>query len=298
VSFDFGEVLTRAWQITWKHKILWAFGILSMLLAYLFMPLGMAPTFSMLMSEDIPVWIDHPAYWLGYFAIFIVLMVLSFLIGALTQAAISVGIVRAEQNEEKLSFGKTLKDSLPYFWRFLGMMGLLTGGVFLVMLILGALYMVITLVTLGLGTICLTPLQFLLYPLMFLVYAWQEQSLAAIVVDEAGVFDAAKRGWTLIRNNLLPVALITLILYIGVGILSGFVSVPLIVPFFAMPIMAIEGFEANSNIILLALLCGAAYLPILAIVQSVALTFMKSGWILTYLRLTRTPDTDGIVSLS
>ena len=29
MNFNFGEVLTRAWQIIWKHKILWVFGILA-----------------------------------------------------------------------------------------------------------------------------------------------------------------------------------------------------------------------------------------------------------------------------
>ena len=28
-NFNFGEVLTRAWQIIWKHKVLWIFGILA-----------------------------------------------------------------------------------------------------------------------------------------------------------------------------------------------------------------------------------------------------------------------------
>jgi uncharacterized membrane protein YgcG len=28
-NFNFGEVLTRAWKIIWKHKILWIFGILA-----------------------------------------------------------------------------------------------------------------------------------------------------------------------------------------------------------------------------------------------------------------------------
>ena len=27
MNFNFGEVLTRAWQIIWKHKVLWIFGI-------------------------------------------------------------------------------------------------------------------------------------------------------------------------------------------------------------------------------------------------------------------------------
>jgi hypothetical protein len=29
MNFNFGEVLTRAWQIIWKHKVLWVFGILA-----------------------------------------------------------------------------------------------------------------------------------------------------------------------------------------------------------------------------------------------------------------------------
>src|SRR6185312_4929506 len=29
MNFDFGGTLRRAWEITWKHKILWLFGILS-----------------------------------------------------------------------------------------------------------------------------------------------------------------------------------------------------------------------------------------------------------------------------
>ena len=29
MNFNFGEVLTRAWQITWKFKVLWIFGILA-----------------------------------------------------------------------------------------------------------------------------------------------------------------------------------------------------------------------------------------------------------------------------
>ena len=28
-DFSFGEVLTRAWQNIWKHKVLWIFGILA-----------------------------------------------------------------------------------------------------------------------------------------------------------------------------------------------------------------------------------------------------------------------------
>ena len=298
MSFDFGEVLARAWQITWKHKILWVFGLLGMLLAFLFLPLGFAPTFSILMAEDIPVWIEHPAYIVGYFGIFILLMVGSFFLGAIMQAAISFGALRAEQGSEKLSFGEILRASTPYFWRFLGIMALLMGGVLLVMFGFFAIYALVSLVTFGLGAMCLAPLQFLLYPLMIIAYAWQEQTLASIIVDDLRVMEAARRGWQVFRNNMLPVALITLILYLGVGMLGGFVSIPMMVPFFLIPFALVEEVQNLNTILIVASLCVVAYMPVLAVFQSGALTFMKSGWILTYLRLTRNLDTETPVSPS
>ena len=287
MSFDFGEVLTRAWQITWKHKILWAFGLLSMLIGFLFLPLGFAPVLSILLAEDIPFWIEEPAYIFVFFGIFVLMMVASFFIGALTQAAISVGVLRAEREEESLSFSEILKASLPYFWRFLGIMALLMGGVFLVMFGFFVIQSLVSLLTLGLGAMCLVPLQFLLYPLMIVAYAWQEQALAAIVVDDLGVLEAAKRSWQVLRKNMLPVVLMTLILYLGVGMVSGFVSLPIMIPFFVIPFAFIEEIENIRTIIIAASLCLVVYMPILAVLQSGVLTYMKSGWMLTYLQLTQ-----------
>jgi hypothetical protein len=296
MSFDFGEVLTRAWQITWKHKILWVFGLLSMLVGFLFLPVGFAPALSIVFAEDIPFWMEQPAYLLVFLGIFILLMVASFFIGALTQAAISVGALRVEQGHEYVSFKEILKASLPYFWRFAGIMAMLMGGVFLVIFGFFAFQTLVSMVTLGLGAMCLAPLQLLLYPLMIVAYAWQEQALASIVVDDLGVINAARRGWEVFRYNILPVTLITLILYLGVGMLSGFISIPLMVPFFAFPFMMIEEIENTRTVLIVASLCMVAYLPVLAVFQSAVLTFMKSGWMLTYLRLTRNPEADAHIS--
>lgn len=290
MSFDFGEVLTRAWQITWNHKILWVFGLLSMLIGFLFLPLGFVPALSIFLSEDIPFWFEDPVYMIIFFGLFVLMMVASFFIGALAQAAISVGVLQAEQEDKKVSFNETLKASLPYFWRFMGIIALLMGGVFLVMFAFFAIQTLLTVLTLGLATMCLVPLQFLMYPLMIIVYAWQEQALASIIVNDLGVIEAAKRGWQVFRQNIWPVVLITLILYIGVGMLSGFVSIPLMIPFFAFPFLMIEEIENTRIILIIASICLVAYLPVLAIFQSAVLTYMKSGWMLTYLRLTRNQE--------
>ena len=296
MSFDFGEVLGRAWQITWKHKILWVFGLLSMLIGLLFFPLGFAPALSIFFAEDIPFWIEQPAYMLAFFGVFVLLFAASFFIAALTQAAISVGALRAERGDENINFKEVLKASLPYFWRFLGIMALLIGGFLLVMLGFFAIYTLVSLLTLGLGAMCLVPLQFLLYPLMIVAYAWQEQALASIVVDDLNVVEAAKRGWEVFRQNMMPVVLITLILYLGVGMVSGFISIPLMIPFFIIPFSLFEEIENTRAIMIAASLCLVVYMPVLAVLQSGVLTYMKSGWMLTYLRLTRSPEAEVPVS--
>lgn len=38
MTIDIGEVLSRAWQITWKHKILWAITALPVLIIFLAFP--------------------------------------------------------------------------------------------------------------------------------------------------------------------------------------------------------------------------------------------------------------------
>jgi hypothetical protein len=296
MALDLGEVLTRAWKITWENKIFWVFAIFSIVVSYLFLPLGLAPSAGIFLSEGNPSWLNKPSFWIGYLAAFLLIMVITFFVGALAQAAISVGVFRSEQGAKKFSFGELFKASQPFFWRFLGVMGLYTGGLLLFMAVVWGLQMLVSIFTLGLGTICLTPLSILIYPLTAGVYGWMEQALASIVVDNLGVFAAVRRGWRVFRANLLPVILVTLILYIGTGLVSGLVSIPLMVPFFAFLFSFLETAETSRTILIVSLLCAMIYLPFLAVFQSVALTYVKSGWLLTYLRLTRNAETDVVVS--
>ena len=296
MALDFGEVLTRAWKITWKHKILWVFGFIVMLLSYLFIPLGFAPAFSLFLAEDVPFWIEQPLYVVVYIGLFFVLLLASSIIGALVQAVISNGVLHAERANGDMTFKSILRSSTPLWGRFLGITFLYMGGISLVMFAYFALQTLVTMLTLGLGAICMAPLQLLLYPLMFVTYAWFEQAQASIVVDGLGVFEAVRRGWQVFRQNLLPVILMTLLMYLGIGMLSGLASLPIMAPFFAFFFAGLEGFQASRTIFIISALFMMVYLPILAVFQGVALTFLKSGWILTYLRLTRNAETDVVVS--
>jgi hypothetical protein len=266
-----------------------------MLVTYLFLPLGFAPAIGIFLSEDAPIWLEQPVYIIGYFGLFFVLSIATFFIGALVQAAISCGVLRAERTGERTMFNDVLKASYPFLGRFLGIMFLYMGGIFLVILAYSALQILVSMLTLGFGAICIAPLQLLLYPLMFVTYAWLELAQASIIVDGSGVFEAARRGWQVFRQNLISILLMTLIMYLGVGMLSGFISVPLMLPLFAAFFGLIESIETGRTVFVVSALCMIVYLPLLAVFQSVALTFMKSGWLFTYLRLTRNAETAVVV---
>jgi hypothetical protein len=202
--------------------------------------------------------------------------------------ALSVGVLRAERGDEKLSFMELIRESLPFFLRILAIMLLFTVGMMLVMFAFSALQTALSVVTLGIASICMAPLSFLLYPAMFVWYIWMEQSMAAVVVDNMNVMDAAKQGWQVFRNNMAGMAVIGLVLYFGVSILGTIAVMPMIAPFFALP-FAMGAEEINRTILVAAGVCATIYLPLFAVFQGAMIALMKSGWILAYLRLTRSP---------
>ena len=112
--------------------------------------------------------------------------------------------------------------------------------------------------------------------------------MAAVVVDNMNVTDAAKQGWQIFRNNVAGVSVIGLVLYFGVSIIGMIAVIPLIVPFFALP-FAFSVEEFNRTIVVVAGVCATIYLPLFALFQGAMIALMKSGWLLTYLRLTRSP---------
>lgn len=291
MNIDLGEVLNRTWQITWKHKVLWVYGFLQIIFSFLLIPLALIPVFAPLVlggSEQFERFVTEPWFFLVFFAIFFVFMLALYPLSVLVNGALSVGVLRAEGGDEKLSFMELIRESLPFFWRILGIMLLFTVGMMAIMFAFSALQTALAVVTLGIASICLAPFSLLLYPLMFVGYVWMEQSMAAIVVDHMNVTDAAKQGWQVFRNNIAGVSVIGLVLYFGVSIIAAIAIMPMMVPFFALP-FAFSVEEFNRTIPVVAGVCATLYLPLFAVFQGALIALMKSGWILTYLRLTRNP---------
>jgi hypothetical protein len=294
MNFNFGEVLSRAWQIIWKHKVLWIFGIFA----------GCArggggggggaggsrpggnQSFPQLQRtlEQFAQWVgDHPWVVVLFVVLVVVLIVISIFLGTIGRIGLIRGTYQAEQGAERLVFGELFSGSTPYFWRVLGLallVGLIGFLIFIPFLLFGVL-------TAGIGFVCLLPLLCILIPVLWAVSVVIEQANVAIVLENLGITDGLRRGWEVVRANAGPIILMALILFVGSAVVGFVLAIPVI----AAVLPFVFGAASNSRgAILTGLLCFAAYLPVLIVLGGILTAYVQTAWALTYMRLTRPPE--------
>ena len=296
MNFNFGEVLSRAWQIIWKHKVLWIFGVFAGCSRSgggggSGIESGTQQPFSELQRffEQIGQWIDNNPWIIAVFVVVIlVLIVLSIFLGTIGRIGLIKGTYRAEQGTEQMIFGELFSESMPYFWRVFGLsllIGLLFLLIFLPLIFFGV-------ITAGIGFICILPLLCLLIPISWAVMVVIEQANAAIVLEDLGIGDGLRRGWEVVRANIGTMILMALILFIGSAVIGIVLAIPLIITVFPLAIgFAAQG-EGNQPALWFWIVgaCCAVYLPILLILNGVLTAYIQSAWTLTYLRLTKPQD--------
>jgi len=289
MNFDIGEVLSRAWQITWKHKVLWIIGILFGFFVSIMFPLMFSPIlFPVLMQNSKIDLRSILVLMVGYVIFFLLFIVVLYPMSVLAQTSVTLGVLNANEDGENISAIDLLKRSFPFFWRVLGLVLLFAVGMTLINLVIQALILLLTILTLGLAVLCMMPLTLLIYPLLFGSMVWMEQATIGIIVDHMTIAEAARQGWRLLRNNLLPVTLMALVVYFGVGLVTGALMMPMMLPFFIAPFTFMER-QTHWPILFLSILWTLAFIPLFAFISGFSMVFTKSAWVLTYLHFTRSP---------
>ena len=287
---DIGSILSRAWQIIWRHKVLWIFGILAGCTSTNYgssnfrytMDQGELPPQIQRFFNQIPDW--QIATIIGISVLVILLLVIiAIFLGTIGRIGMIRGTLQADQAAERLEFSELFNGSLPYFWRVF-LLNLLVGLAFAAIVVVVSVGLVITIV----GLVCLIPLICLLVPIGWLVTIITEQASIAIVVENLGILDGLRRGWDVVRNNLGPVIVMGLILILGVGLVGGFI---IGLPFAAIVLPALFGVIAGTPTAIrgglaFAALCLVAYLPVLIVLNGILRGYIESAWTLTFLRLT------------
>lgn len=311
MNFDFGEVLTRAWQITWKYKILWVFGILASCTrgggnggggnsggggssggpgnGSDFDPNNLFPRD---MLREAGRWLNDN-WWIIALIVLavIVLILLSYYLGTIGRIALIKGTFKAEQGVESMSFGELWSESQPYFWRVFGL-SFLIGLAFLVILLP---IVAIGILSAGIGFVCLLPLICILVPIAWVINVVLEQANAAIVLEDKSMSAGFKRGWEISKNNIGPMFVMALILMIGGAIIGIIIALPIIimvvpVALGAATIGASGDTTSLSVPMIIGLACCVLYFPVLLTINGALTTYIQTAWTLTFMRLTKPQD--------
>ncbi len=295
MTLNFGDIITRAWQITWKHKSLWGAAFVLAFAMYLVFPLMLVPWFMIMAEGDPSRWFDNPLPWVLMGLGFLAMLFISYGFAPLIRAALTVGALKAERGAEKFSFREIFRDGRVFYLRLLGLMLLYFVTVMLVTTAFSILQFLGTVLTMGLATLCMMPLTILMYPLMFAAMAWMELAESAIVAEDMGTLDACRRAWDVLRVNKLNVFVIALIVYVGIGMLSSLFIFPFMLPMFFAPIFLIDGGEISNGLLWGAGIWMALFIPIMTIVQGIGMVFMKTTWLIAYLRMSAKPAEEVVV---
>ncbi len=292
MNFNFGEVLSRAWQIIWKHKVLWIFGIFA----------GCSrggggssggggggggngsggPSFPQF--QQLGQWIDTHL-WIVAVAVLVILVVIviAIFLGTIGRIGLIKGTYKAEQGAERISFGELFSESMPYFWRVFGLaflIGLISLFIFIPLIFFG-------IITAGVGFLCVLPLLCILIPVLWAVSVVIEQANVAIVLEDKSIMDGLRKGWEVVRANVVTMIAMGLILFIGSAVLGIIIALPVIIAVLPFVFAAVRQSAAP---VWIGIVCCAAYFPILLVLNGIVTAYMQTAWALTYMRLTKPQD--------
>jgi hypothetical protein len=299
-TFNIGEVLTRAWNIIWKHKILWVFGIFAVFARG--GGGGSGNSNYRTSSDEMPFNTNQfersfnefgqflEQNWWIFIVIGVVIILLSFLfyaLGIMGRIGLIQGVFKVEKGAETLTFAELWSESMPYFWRIFGLNFLIGLAIFLLIVPL----VLFGIITAGVGFLCILPLICIFIPISWVIMVIVEQAQPAIIAENLGMWDGFKRGWEIVKANGLNFFLLALIIFIGGGIISIIIALPI---FFAVVplVLGASSLDQTLTPVYIALACCVVYLPVLYLFSGILTAYIQSVWTLTYLRLTAKPSED------
>ncbi|MBK9208934.1 MAG: hypothetical protein IPL71_11805 [Anaerolineales bacterium] len=287
MNFDYSNVLTRAAQLSWKHKSIW--GLLLLPIVTGFLPFAVFIVLFliriMIANAELPAFVDV-IFVILFFLSLIFFGIFNYVVRAATGSAATLGVARADRGKGSTRFMDLLRDGLPYFWRVLGLMLIVNLTVGLALTLFNLLMFILIVVTIGMASICLQPILILLMPLVFLMSAVLEAAQAAIFMEEMSVMDALKHALHVVRAHFWKYVIITMVIYFGSSILSSFLITPLMMPLFVFPFLLEFGQEMSlQGTVLIALFFFCIFFPAIILLSSFLGVFMKTALNLTYRRL-------------
>ena len=303
---DYGKVLSRAWEITWRWKVLWILGFLASLGG----GMGSGSNFYSADQNDVNRWssqMPSEEMWPAIIGILIAVACAAIVIGialwvvsVMARGGLIAGVQQVE-DESSTSFLKAWRVGRKRFWTLFGISFLAAIPILVLTLILVALFiagLAATGVTAGSaqdpaatfgvlaptllcgGTLCCGLILVAMVLGQIQLYAER-----AAILEGLGWIDAFKRGWQVLKANIGPTIVLWLI-FLVIGLVFG-VLVAGILMVAALPFIAIFA-NTDPGAWLLVPICfgGLLAMIIFGVLSSIVQTFTSAAWTLAYRKLT------------
>lgn len=228
---DYGIIVRRSFEIAWKYKLLWIFGLFAAGSGTFNLDYGDAFT-SRLESGEL-----DPGYFLSEFLLPLISVALVLLLLYVIAHCISVPalidavnrIVRGGQ----FSFGASFSTGIDYFFRIFGLNILLFTVAVAVMAVFAAVVVLFALmfgvnVNESAGVIvALVIIAIIIAIPIMLVLAWfittlKELAMRALVVRNISIADSLAEGWYLLKNHTGK-SIVVYLIYVGINMGFAFV---------------------------------------------------------------------------
>ena len=250
MPIDYGRYVARAWEVFSRNRVLWWLGVVvaslsgvlaafSIAVPFLFLGAFMDPAF---VESDAAV--DFEVFWAQWGGVFgafaCLLVILTFLLSWVSaggEAALAAATDHVERTGERLALGAAWglgRRRVVPVW----LLGLVIGlAVFAVVAVLAVPFGVFLVGLINdpdsagaatgitLLTLCVGGLSILAIPVALVVGGMREFAVRAIVLENESVFGALGSGWRLLRQNLGPVAVTFLIMFLVASIQSIIINI-------------------------------------------------------------------------
>lgn len=313
---DIGATLSRAFDITIRHRSLWFLGFLTALLAGAVnlpaLPIDLPP--GVLVPGELPL-LDEgdsrlAAALVTLLCILVVLAIILAVVGVIAQGGLIAGVGQIEE-QGSTSFGQAWSAAARRFWALLGLRIVLAlpvlGLLVLAVVLLGGSLLPVAIAVLrgeespDLGSAgtslllllcsgCVMICAIVIYGV--LASALQTFGERAILLENLGVINGLRRGWEVFISNLFNVILLALVLIVLnalFSLITGLVLTALALPATIGGLMSSLSEEGpQTSTIIFTVLMFVLIALISALISALVATFGSAVWTIAYRQIADT----------
>jgi len=310
---DYGKVLGRAWEITWRWKVLWILGFLASLgsgggggggsNAYT----GNGQDFNIdKWTQGIPPGEFLPAV-SGIIGIIIAVVCVLFIIfialwvvSVIARGGLIAGVQQVE-DEGSTTFRTAWVAGRKKFWTLFGL-GILAAIPMIILIFAGIILLGLGIAaavgamdiseTAGIAGIVMISLLcggFLCCGMIILGIVLEQIRVygeRAAILEDLGWINAFKRGWQVLKENLGPTIIFWLI-FLAIGIVIFVISFAIIAALAApFLLLLLPSVDPGTWLIVPACFAGLVMVIVFTLIKSVVTTFSSATWTLAYREMT------------